>query len=107
MRGNGVYLSCEIANGRFHRATVILQSVSKNSPKLIRTIFYFSSAVFAGWRLADALTLLGLANVLMQLVQALTLVPSGNFTHCKLARFFFLPTGLYLLLTFFRVILYL
>jgi len=43
----------------------------------------------------------------MHLVQALILLPEANLVHCKLALVFFRPTGLYLLRTFLRVILYL
>jgi hypothetical protein len=31
----------------------------------------------------------------MHLVQALTLLPEGNLTHCKLGFFLFLTVGLY------------
>ena len=38
---------------------------------------------------------LRLANALMHFVQAKTLLPEGNLTHCKLGFFLFLMVGLY------------
>ena len=43
-------------------------------------------------------------RALIQRVQALTLLPDDNFTHCKLGYFFCLVVGLYFPLNFFLTV---
>jgi glucan phosphoethanolaminetransferase (alkaline phosphatase superfamily) len=54
-----------------------------NKKYRLRGIFLIS--YFLAFCFLAVFTLFGLAKVLIQLVQALILSPSGIFTHCKLA----------------------